>query len=59
MKNTAEMIVRKGSSHKTCKNLPKVYRYSAAKCHVMPSWVKHFMKQIKGLKRLLEKFAVW
>ena len=28
--------------------------FTAAKCHVMPSWVKHFMKQIKRLRSLLQ-----
>jgi len=31
--------------------------FAAAKCHVTPSRVKRFMKQIKRLKSLLEKFA--
>jgi len=31
--------------------------FAAAKCHVMPSRVKCFMKQIKHLKSSLSKFA--
>jgi len=29
--------------------------FAAAKCHVMPSWVKRFMKQIKRLKSSLQR----
>jgi len=29
--------------------------FAAAKCHVTPSRVKHFMKQIKRLKSLLQR----
>ena len=29
--------------------------FAAAKCHMTPSWVKRFMKQIKRLKSLLQR----